>query len=301
MTIELNQECFQKPYGLIIGDFDGVHRGHQFIFNEMKKQCDELSLVPLVITYKPNTKIVIRNIKTDFLLNNYLQKINLIKELGIENIVEVEFDEILSKSDPTDFLNMFKTNNLNMMFLGHDFKIGPNKNHGLEFIKEYAAKNDIKLYNFSEFKDESYKITSTEIRKLINRGEIFKANKFLGYSFNLSGSVIKGKQLGRQIGFPTANLEYDPLSILPKKGVYKSRVKVQGDTFDSITNVGLNPSISEGSALSIETHILNFDEDIYDKGIELEFIDFIRDEVKFSNIDELKIAIKNDIEKVKND
>ncbi|GAB4012168.1 MAG: bifunctional riboflavin kinase/FAD synthetase [Bdellovibrio sp.] len=283
-----------ESVALTIGNFDGVHLGHHFLLEQVKKITN--GNIPIaVMTFDPHPQLVLKS-KTAFLVEDPGKKFELLHSAGVKYVVEVKFTRDFSTLSPKDFINEYilKSGKVKKIFLGHDFNFGSNKQGGIEdFIEVFQGKN-VEIEKLKPLIHEGTIVSSSVIRDCINSGNVEKARIYLGRAFSLIGPVIKGAGRGKIIGFPTANIDYSKDRTLPKLGVYSTLTKYKGLTYKSVTNVGKNPTFG-GDNINIETNILDFDNDIYGERIEILFLKRIRDEVKFSNTNELVDQIKKDI------
>ena len=271
-----------------IGGFDGVHLGHQ----ELLKFTKESSNTFQIITFDTLPKKYFNNEHKLLTTNN--EKIELFKKYEPSNLVFINFEHVL-KFSPKTFCDMLKNNmKAKSIYVGNDFKFGANREGDVNYLIKYFGENSI--HTIEDYDHNNEKISSTLIKSFLNDGQIEHANAALGYEYSLSGSVIKGDQRGSQIGFPTANMNVDKNIQIPKNGVYKVKVYLNEILYEGIMNIGHKPTVSEGTRLSLEVHIFDFNDDIYDADITVYFKKFIRDEIKFSSIDELIQQISKDIE-----
>ena len=287
-------------FAVTIGNFDGVHLGHQKLIKDILQDCHTKNEELVVCTFVPHPKFILANAK-NFLINSYEERQNLIEKLGIKYLVEFNFNRDFSTLSPAEFLDnyIFINKKCKALYLGHDFAFGANKAGDHDFVKNYCAQKNIRYFLEKEFLNKNQmKPSSTQIRNFLLTADIKNANNLLGRSFFVSGRVIKGKGRGKTIGFPTANILFDEGRIFPKVGVYKSQVHLKDMIYNSITNIGYNPTFTDSNHINFETHILDFDNDIYGEKIKVEIIDFIRDEMKFSNVNELVKQINLDIKKL---
>ncbi len=286
-----------EKLGLTVGNFDGVHLGHQFLLKTLKDKCARKSEKLLVISFKPHPQTILGSIDHNFLISDYEQKRNLLDKQQIDYFWEIDFNRDFSTLKPEEFLDNFilKHNGVNSLYLGHDFVFGAHKSGDFNFAKKHCEKFKINVELLESFKTNVV-VSSSKIRKLLNDGYIDDANELLGHDFLLCGLVVKGEGRGKKIGFPTANIQIDPLLIVPKRGVYITTTNYQDMTYHSITNIGFNPTFENKSDLNVETHILDFDSNIYGEEIQVTFHRRIRDERKFQSANDLIEQIKNDIE-----
>ena len=281
-----------------IGTFDGVHLGHQKIIKRLvdlkKKQGGET----ILFTFDPHPRKVLFPEQTDLkLITTTKEKCELLQHFGIDNVLVFPFTKAFSRMHATDYISdiIVKGLKTKSLVIGYDHRFGSNREGNIVTLKELS-----KTYNFAveEIPAEeinSLNISSTRIRKAIEDGDIQTANEFLGYSFFITGIVVKGKQLGRTIGYPTANISIaDKDKLIPKMGVYAVNVILNNITYKGMLNVGTNPTTDLDNTVKIEVNIFDFDETIYGYDIKVEFVKWVRNEEKFANLEELKQALAND-------
>ncbi len=281
-----------SPSIITIGTFDGVHVGHKYLINEVLNHKNKLVTTAIVFNRPP--KEIISNIKIPMIMS-LKDKNKIIKEMGIENLITLDFDNHVKGLSCKEFINILKENiNINILVLGEDTSLGKDKigpSNGLEeILKSFGAS----LVTVDNKLNEGSKISSSKIKKVISDGNIKKANSFLSTDFSMEGKVIEGKKNGRGLGYPTANIELKEDLIIPKDGVYKTTTLFQGREYLSATSIGNNPTFN-GSKKSIETYIINFNKDIYGENIKIIFKEFIRNQIKFNKIEELKSQMLDDI------
>lgn len=277
-----------------IGNFDGVHKGHQVLIKKTVKFANENNLKSIVFTFENHPINYFKNKKIKNIITNS-EKISKIKKLGVDILIMIPFDSYMTKISPLEFIKEILIDKLDAkkIIVGHDFTFARRKEGNTKILKEMSFKYrfDLEIVNSIDIND--IRVSSTHIRELVDNGDVDKVNKYLGYNFLIKGKIIKGKQLGRTIGFPTANIKINDDLLIPKKGVYVTSVYIDDNIYYGATNIGYNPTV-KGESLSIETNILEFSEDIYGKIIKLEFLERMRDEKKFNSIDELKLQLKKD-------
>ncbi len=294
---EFHQEIShsKKNVFVTIGNFDGVHAGHREFLKIVKEKAKLEDALFLVITFVPHPLQVLKAMK-GFLINTYQEKAELLDSVGVDYILEIDFTRDFSTLSPENFLNdyVLKIKNLKEIFLGHDFAFGANKSGDFKVAKDICESRGIHLTLQSEHKVSGNSVSSSVVRNEIQKGEMETVASMLGRVYFLSGRVIKGEGRGKKIGYPTANLGYDQGLIIPGIGVYISYTIVNNMRFHSVTNVGYNPTFNTGYTVHVETHLLDFAQDIYGESIRVEFIKKIRDEKKFSNVNDLIKQIEND-------
>ena len=293
-------ELLDTKQGIAIGTFDGLHLGHVEILKKLIKYCNENGLESLVYTFSNHPRAISSVNTTPKRLISLEHKIEVIESLGVDNLVLVEFDHAHRAIEPDVFIEDFLVGKLNAQWIivGEDFRFGKNASGNVSYLKEHAENRSFEVEIVKHIKHGESKISSTNIRKLLFDGEVAKANLLMGRRFSISGNVIPGRQVGRKLGFPTANIKNCPEMTLIKSGVYLTEIICEGETYLSVTNVGDNPTF-EGREYSVETHIIDFDKDIYGKYAVVQFIERIRDEIKFESVDKLILAIGADVEKAK--
>ena len=273
-----------------IGGFDGVHLGHQ----ELLKYTKESSNLFQIVTFDTLPKKYFNN--EHMLLTTNNEKIELFKKFEPSNLVFINFEHVM-KYSPKTFCEMLKNNmKAKKIYVGNDFKFGANREGDVGYLITYFGEDSV--HTIPDYEHNNEKISSTLIKSFLSEGFVEQANEALGYEYSLTGTVIKGDQRGSQIGFPTANLNIDKSIQIPKNGVYKVDVLLNVNLYQGIMNIGYKPTVSEGTKQSSEVHIFDFNEDIYDAELTVRFKKFIRDEIKFSSIDELIQQISKDIEDI---
>ena len=274
--------------------------GHKQLINEVKSQAALSNSQSVVFTFEPHPVQVLfpeRKLKRLFPREDQIEQLEL---FGMDFLVVEPFSRALSQTPPFEFLESYILKPLNpeSLVVGYDFSFGANRQGGVEMLEEFSKKHGLKIKIIPPFEVGGVVASSTRIRRAIVEGEIDLANCLLGRRFYLQGLVEKGDRRGTKIGFPTANLA-SLTECIPKKGVYATRTLIKGQRFKSVTNIGTNPTFLDSEDVRVETHILDFDQFIYGQEIRVEFADRLRDEKKFSSIDELKAQIKKDAEQAR--
>ena len=281
-----------------IGTFDGVHLGHQKILKKLVELKNKNGGETLLFTFDPHPRKVLFPEQRDLkLITTTQEKCELLKQFGIDNVLVFPFTIEFSKMSAEDYISniISETLKTKTLVIGYDHRFGSNREGNIETLKQVSGNYNFDLIEIPAQEINQLNISSTRIRKAIEEGEIEVANSFLGYSFFMSGIVIKGKQLGRTIGYPTANIELLDLDkIKPKTGVYAVNIIIDQINFRGMLNVGCNPTTDSDRIQKIEVNIFDFNKDIYGKIIKIEFIKHLRNEVKFANLDELKEQLAKD-------
>lgn len=279
-----------------IGTFDGVHLGHQKIIEKLIQETKNADCESLILTFFPHPRMVLNETSTINLLNTLNEKSCLLEKMGLDNLVIHPFDRDFSNLSAEEFVKTILVDSFNIqkIIIGYDHRFGKNRAANINDLIEFGGKYGFEVEQISAQEVDSVSVSSTKIRNAIVNGAITLANEFLGYQYVLSGKIIKGKQLGRSIGFPTANLKIEEnYKLIPKNGVYIVKSQLQGKTVFGIMNIGINPTVN-GENLSIEVHFLDFDSNLYNKEISISVIERIRDEKKFNSIELLKVQIQKD-------
>ena len=286
------------------GFFDGVHLGHRHVLETVVSS--ERGEEAIVVTVWPHPRTVLQQDARDFrLLTSVEEKKALLKELGIDRVEVIPFTKEFARLRADEYLRFLrKSFGATMVVMGYDNRIGSDQltADACAQLPEFAHRIDFSVLSCAPLPDYAHgeAVSSTQIRKAIEEGDVERANKMLGYDYPLHGVVVSGNKLGRTIGFPTANMQlYEPLKLLPKDGVYAVEVEIQGQDkkFKGMCNIGVRPTV-DGKARTIETHILDFDEDIYGLPIRIKFKKRIRDEIKFESLDALRQQLALDRQKV---
>lgn len=279
-----------------IGTFDGVHIGHQKIIEKLIQGSKNSNCESLILTFFPHPRMILHEASSIKLLNTINEKSGFLKKMGLDNLVIHPFDIKFSNLSAEEFVKTILVDSFNIqkIIIGYDHRFGKNRAANIDDLIAFGDKYGFEVEQISAQEVDSVSVSSTKIRDAIANGTMAVANEYLGYNYLLSGKIIKGKQLGRTIGFPTANIKIEETyKLIPKNGVYIVKSIIQEKTVFGIMNIGLNPTVN-GEDLSIEVHFLDFDIAIYNTEITVSVIDRIRDEQKFSSIDLLKAQIQKD-------
>jgi riboflavin kinase/FMN adenylyltransferase len=279
-----------------IGTFDGVHIGHQKIIEKLIQETKKADCESLILTFFPHPRMVLNGSSSIKLLNTINEKSSLLEKMGLDNLVVHPFDKKFSNLSAEEFVKTILVDSFNLkkIIIGYDHRFGNNRSANIDDLISFGKKYDFEVEQISAQEIDSVSVSSTKIRDAITDGNMIIANEFLGYDYVLSGKIITGKQLGRTIGFPTANIKIEEnYKLIPKNGVYIVKSHLQEKTVFGIMNIGLNPTVN-GEDLSIEVHFLDFEADLYNKNITVSVIARIRDEQKFTSIDLLKAQIQED-------
>ncbi|MXO06319.1 bifunctional riboflavin kinase/FAD synthetase [Flavobacterium sp. HBTb2-11-1] len=281
---------------LTLGTFDGVHIGHKKILERITQNTENGKYESLVLTFFPHPRMVLQEKSEIRLLNTIDEKIKLLEATGIENLVVHPFNESFSRLTAEEFVRtiLVEKFQIQKIIIGHDHRFGRNRTANIDDLIAFGIEYGFEVEQISAEEIQDVSVSSTKIRKALNEGNMALANEYLGYSYFLNGKVVKGKQLGRTIGFPTANIHIEEdYKLIPKIGVYVVRAVVNNETVFGMMNIGFNPTVN-GEKQTIEVHLFNFDKDIYDQKIEVSLLHYIREEQKFGSIDALKAQLRQD-------
>jgi len=285
-----------------VGMFDSVHFGHQKVLKELTNISKLNKLESVVISFSNSTLSYFKqNVSDDFLFS-IEDKIQQIEKLGIDHLIIIPFDDYVATIDAKHFVEdiLITILNAKQLVLGYDNRFGKGREGSVDFVnKNFSTK--IKAHSVeAEYLNYSNEIISSSLAKhYLTLGWVDKIDQLLGRHFYLKGIVQSGKKLGRQIGFPTANIFLSPQQFVPSVGVYATKVLLNGQIFKGVTNLGFRPTVENSKTLTIETYLFDFSEEIYGEEIEIEFIKMLRIEMKFNSIEELKIQISEDCEQAK--
>ncbi len=279
-----------------IGNFDGVHLGHQKLIEECLKIAKNKDLKTVVLSFYPHPRKVLNS---DFEFNTVLtqsEKVDYLVNVGIDYFRKKPINKEFLGYSPTEFVEKVLVNELSakVVVVGEDHHLGSNRSANTDLLTEICKNYDIEVVVLDLKLENGEKISSTTIRSAICSGNFEEVTKLLGRNYSISGVVVSGKRLGRTIGVPTANIFPEKDKLLPPKGVYVSKTTVNGEVFNSVSNIGINPTVLSNQ-LVVETNILDFDKEIYGDVIKVELLHFVRGEVKFGSVKDLKTQLHNDI------
>lgn len=285
---------------ITIGTFDGVHLGHRKIIHQLLAESERTGGESVLITFNPHPRKIIKPNESLMQLTTMEERIELLKKLGINNMVIVPFTKDFSQQTALEYVQHFLVEKFSpaTIIIGYDHKFGNNREGDFKLLEQYAAQFHYTVKEIDEELINNAIISSTKIREALLRGDVTLARTFLGYDYFFKGEVIEGNKLGRTIGYPTANLQMDnPDKLIPGNGVYAVNCQLEGETrlLKGMMNIGTRPTV-DGTNRMIEVNIFDFEEDIYGRHLRVWLKHHLRSEVKFSGIDALKEQLKNDKE-----
>lgn len=283
----------EEPTAISLGKFDGIHRGHELLLEELMNQKKN-GLATVIFTFDIPPKKSLSNKEQKVLTTNE-EKMHMFASFGIDYLIECPFTPEVMNMEAEHFIEMLVERlSVKCIVAGEDFCFGHNRRGNYKMLQEYAEKLSYEAVIFPKMKEEEREISSTYVREEIEKGNIELANKLLGYPYFVSGIVKHGNKIGRTIGFPTINLIPSENKLLPAYGVYITKVLIDGIVYHGITNVGKKPTIEGQNPVGIETHILDFNQNVYEQDVVVTFIKRIREERKFENLDALLEQMRKD-------
>lgn len=280
-----------------IGTFDGVHVGHKKIIKRLVQIAEKENLQAIVLTFFPHPRMVVQKDTTIKMLNTIDEKNNLMETEGVDHLVVKKFTKEFSRLSAQDYVRDILVDTLHVkhIIIGYDHHFGRNRTANINDLKAFGELYGFKVTEISAQEIDEVTVSSTKIRKALLDGDIKTANTFLGYNFMLTGIVIKGKGLGKQLKFPTANISIkESYKLIPKNGVYVVKAKIEDAVVFGMMNIGTNPTVN-GKVQSIEVHFFDFSKDIYGLQLEVEILERLRDEQKFGSLDDLKDQLAKDL------
>ncbi len=292
----INNFTTTKKTIVTLGTFDGVHIGHNAILDKICKVAKHDNLESIILTFFPHPRKIVSNNYDIKLLNTIEEKSVLLEKIGIQNFIIHPFDKTFSELSPREFVTQVLVEKLNIqkIIIGHDHKFGKDRAADFNDLINFGKEFGFEVEEISAQQINEVSVSSTKIRNSLLEGNISLANEYLGYPYVLTGNVVKGNQLGRTIGFPTANIEIpEEYKLIPKNGVYIVTANVLDQNVFGMMNIGVKPTLGENK-LSIEVHLLDFDKDIYNQKIQVNLLERLRDEQKFESFKALKSQIELD-------
>ncbi len=286
----------KAPSVVTIGTFDGVHIGHKKIIERIVESTANHGLESVILTFFPHPRMVLQQDSGIKLINTIEERIQILEKTGLDNLVIHPFTKEFSRLTAGEYVEQMLVNCLNVrhVIIGYDHRFGRNRNSNITDLASYGIQNNFTVEEISKQDIDDVAISSTKIREALFEGNVTKANMYLGYNFMLTGRVVKGKELGRKLSYPTANLHIEEkYKLIPKNGVYIVKSYIDGKIHFGMMNIGTNPTVN-GSHQTIETHFFDASFNLYEKKIQIELLKRIRDEKKFDSVDQLKEAMQQD-------
>jgi len=275
---------------LTLGMFDGIHLGHQAIIHQLNEIAKKINGESVLLTFEPHPRVVLGKNPDDVqLLTTLDEKIELLEKSGLDNLIIHPFTREFSQLNSEEFVENLLCGKIGIhtILIGYDHHFGKNREGNFEQLQNLSKKLNFNLVKLDEVKSDGLHLSSTQIRNALWRGDVEFARKGLGRNYSLSGKVVHGDKIGRTLGFPTANLEIEKYKLIPKNGVYLVKVHIQNHIYKGLLSIGTRPTVTNSNEKRVEVFILDFNEEIYDETISLEFIELIRDDMKFDSLEEL--------------
>ena len=278
-----------------IGFFDGVHRGHRFLFAQLQEQARQHDLSPVIYTFKQHPKLILTG-QSPAMLTTMDERLRLLETFA--QVSALDFASVQHLTAEQFMRYLFVEEDVRILLMGYDHSFGSDRLKGFSEYEKIARKIGLRVLRAHECLVDGLDVSSTRIRKLLNEGNIHQANRLLGYTYTLKGLVEHGNGIGNQIGFPTANISLSNNKKLPMSGVYAACVKIDEVSYKAVVNIGTNPTVGN-ERLTVEVHILDYQDDLYGCEIEVAFVDFIREERKFDSLQALQEQIAKDVASLK--
>lgn len=292
----INEFNCKKSTIITIGTFDGVHLGHQKILKKLNIEAENNGLESSVLTFFPHPRTVLNPNSSLKLINTIEERISLFKKSKIDNLIVHPFTKEFSELDSEDYVKNILVDQLKakIVLIGYDHKFGKNRTADINNLKEYGIKYNFEVIEIKAEEINDIAISSTKIRNSIEEGDIQLTNSYLGYEFSFFGKVVKGNSIGKTLGFPTANIKIGTdLKLIPKNGVYLISTIINQKIIFGMMNIGIKPTTNENTK-SIEVNLFDFNQDLYDTNITIYIKQFLREEIKFDSLNELKLQIEKD-------
>jgi riboflavin kinase/FMN adenylyltransferase len=284
-----------------VGSFDGIHRGHQTLIRHLVEQAHKDHAPAVVITFHPHPAIFFNRAPQAYSLTSPQERETILKSLGVDHVVTLKFDADLANLTALNFMQLLKQNiGLTHLLIGFNFVLGRGRTGDLDSLQQFGKVFDYQVEVVHPVKVDGEVISSSQIRNLLQEGQIKRANAMLGRAYSLEGKVIQGEHRGNKLGFPTANLDLSPDRLLPARGVYASRGIVKGNSYLAVTNIGVRPTFANPlSSPRVEPHLLDLSEDLYGETLKIELIEYLRPEQAFASPADLIAQVNRDIKETR--
>ncbi|MAW65036.1 MAG: riboflavin biosynthesis protein RibF [Flavobacteriales bacterium] len=286
-----------------IGTFDGVHIGHQTIINRMVGIARKFKGEAVLVTFDPHPRLVLQKDAKVKLLTSMDERINLLEKTGVDHLIIIPFDKVFSNLTSLDFIRdiLVKKIGTKRLVIGYDHHFGKNREGSFDHLIKYGTIYGFDVEEIPPQEVNFINVSSTKIRNAVQAGDVVKASEYMGHSYTIDGIVVKGQQIGRSIGFPTANIKVEEVNkLIPKEGVYAVKVVFDNNFFSGMLNIGYRPTVGLDNQLSIEVHIFDFQKNIYGRQLTIEIIKHVRNEIQFTNVNDLRKQLEQDLTECKN-
>lgn len=296
--INNHKDKIEKSTAIALGKFDGLHIGHQLLLDEIVLQKDN-GLLATVFTFDQSPLRIITG-ANDGYIDTRAERLEVLKDRHIDALVEYPFTKEFSKMEPNDFVYdvLIQQFSMKMLVVGEDFCFGRNRSGNVDLLRNLCHKYDFQLIVKEQRRYQDAVVSSTLIKQLISEGDMKLTNQLLSRCYSITGEVVSGNRIGRTIQFPTANIMIPADKLIPPFGVYHVKTVIDGCEYNGVANIGKKPTVKDDDMIGLETHVLDYSGDLYGKILKIEFLEYIRPEMKFSGVEALKTQIKLDIEKV---
>ncbi|MDA9559952.1 bifunctional riboflavin kinase/FAD synthetase [Porticoccaceae bacterium] len=293
-------QSFNQRSVVTIGSFDGVHQGHQAILNQVKAVAAELGLPSVVMTFEPQPQEFFSGERAPARLMRLREKVDALFEFGVDQVLCLQFNRELRNLTAAEFVRSVLVDGLGTrhLIVGDDFRFGCDRSGDFKMLSEMGETYDFAVQDTETLEVDGQRVSSTLVRQILEQGNFERASQLLGKPFTITGRVVYGQQLGRELGFPTANVQLNRYSA-PLSGVYAVLVNIDGAVYQGAANVGLRPTVGDLLKPILEVHLLDFEADLYGRRIEVEFVTKIRDEEKFTSLDKLIESIQRDVKQIR--
>ncbi|SEP72524.1 riboflavin kinase / FMN adenylyltransferase [Hyunsoonleella jejuensis] len=295
-VLKIEKYVASSPTIVTIGTFDGVHVGHQKIINRLIDSGHQEKLRSVILTFFPHPRMVLQKDSSIKLINTIQERSEILDKLGLDYLLVKKFTKAFSRLSAETFVKQILVDKLNAkkVIIGYDHRFGRNRNADINDLIKYGEEFGFEVEEISAQDINDVAVSSTKIRQALSEGNIQRANRYLGYPFMLTGTIIKGKGIGKQLNYPTANINIEEnYKLIPKQGSYVVKSMIDNKTVFGMMNIGMNPTVS-GDTESIEVHFFNFETSIYGKNIQIDVLERIRDEQKFESVEALKSQLEKD-------
>ncbi|HAY33747.1 MAG TPA: bifunctional riboflavin kinase/FAD synthetase [Ignavibacteria bacterium] len=295
---DINDFSFDRKTALTVGTFDGVHLGHRKIIDKINSVKTSKNYRSVLITFEPHPQIVLKNRGKDIkILTTLDEKLEIFRDLGIDITYVINFTKEFSETKAEEFYVNYLIKKIGMsdLILGYDHMFGKNREGNFDTLTVLSKEYDFNIDKVEEYKPEGQHVSSTAVRHLLESGETIKAAALLGREYTLTGTVVEGKKLGRELGYPTANIQPDSeFKLIPAIGVYAVTAETDGNEYFGMLSIGKNPTVTDDESIKIEVNLFEFDREIYGNKIKIKFTEYLRKEMKFDSVNELKVQMAND-------
>lgn len=302
IDLPLNEKINNGSFVVTLGFFDGVHIGHRYLIEQVKEEAKRLSLPSAVITFPVHPRKVLQKDYQPALLCGYDEKLEQLATTHVDYCISLPFTIELSQLSAKEFIHdvLKERIGVHTLFVGYDHRFGHNREDGFSQYLQYGEEVGMNVVQAQELQIAGEGVSSSKIRTLLKEGNILKANELLSYNYTLSGKIVEGYQVGRTIGFPTANIRaWERYKVVPALGVYAVRVHIKDEEYEGMLYIGTRPTLHQDSEISVEVNIFDFDGNLYNQSLTVEFIDFIRADMKFDGLHALVAQIHKDKRAVK--